>query len=192
MPPKKSSSDYMREVRDYIAQHGSAPVETPNTAGYALAKRIHVARTRGVFNAAQLAELDSGIPAPAAVQKKPAGAIAAAARVAEPKSAPAKTTPGKRGASPSQERSASAAAPMTSKRSKMPEVNLREGLFVDPQQGALSGMASSTTTVEICVDTRQAALASSSSASNPAAAPSSATDQSNTKTPLIVIWHRRV
>ena len=117
MPPKKSSSDYMREFRDYIAQHGSAPVATPNTAGYALAGRIRKAREKGVFNAAQLAELDSGIPAPAAVQKKPAGAIAAAARVAEPKSAPAKTTPGKRGASPSQERSASAAAPMTSKRS---------------------------------------------------------------------------
>ena len=152
MPPKKSASDYMREVRDYIAQHGSAPVETPNSAGCRLAARIRVARAKGVFSAAELAELDSGIPAPAAVQKKPAGAIAAAATVAQPKSALAKTTPGKRGASPSQERSASAAAPMTSKRSKMPEVNLREGLFVDPQQGALSGMASSTTTPEICAD----------------------------------------
>ena len=92
-PPKKSSAEYMREVRDYYAQHGSMPAENRNSPGYALAKRIRKARAKSVFNAAELAELDSKIPAPAAEQKKPAGAVAAAARVAQPRSAPRKTTP---------------------------------------------------------------------------------------------------
>ena len=77
-PPKKSTADIMRERREYIAQHGTVPVETPNTTGYLLAKRIRTARDQGVFNAAELAELDSPIPAPAAAQAKSAGAVAAA------------------------------------------------------------------------------------------------------------------
>ena len=80
-PPKKASADYMREWRDYRAQHGSVPVESPNSAGYALAIRIRKARDRCVFNAAELAELDSPIPAPAAAQPKSAGAVAAARRL---------------------------------------------------------------------------------------------------------------
>ena len=92
-PPKKTSADYMREWRDYRAQHGSVPVENPGSAGNTLARRIRQARAKGVFNAAELAELDSKILAPAAAQKKPAGAVAAAARVAQPRSAPTKTTP---------------------------------------------------------------------------------------------------
>ena len=74
MPPRRASADYMRERREFIAQHGSEPVETPGSAGYALATRIRKARAKGVFNAAELAELDSEIPAPAAAQKNPAGA----------------------------------------------------------------------------------------------------------------------
>ena len=73
-PPRRASADYMREVREFRAQHGSEPVETPDSAGYALATRIRKARAKGVFNAAELAELDSEIPAPAAAQKNPAGA----------------------------------------------------------------------------------------------------------------------
>ena len=64
MPPKKAHSEYMREWRKYRAQHGSVPVETLGSAGYALAVRIRKARRRGVFNAAELAELDSPIPDP--------------------------------------------------------------------------------------------------------------------------------
>ena len=67
-PPPKTSTDYMREWRDYRAQHGSVSVETPDSAGYALALRIRKARDRGVFDAVELAELDSPIPAPAAAQ----------------------------------------------------------------------------------------------------------------------------
>jgi uncharacterized membrane protein len=243
-PPRKAPADYMRQVRDFKAQHGFSPSETRGGAGVALARCIRKARAQGVFNAAELAELDSEIPAPAAAQKKPAGAVAAAARVAQPRSAPTKTTPagsaissalggsslgsgarsssdiarpsdpliveaadpqvpdpeidggelvlddpppsrsnpeierqdifghrsdntssatgqeaggsttsdaglgatlsrastGKRGAPASQESAASAAAPKTKKRSKIPEVSLREGLFFDPQQGAWCGM----------------------------------------------------
>ena len=92
-PPKTTSADYMREWRDYRAQHGSVPVETPNSAGYALAIRIRKARDRHVFDAAELAELDSPIPGPAAAQSKSPGAVAASARVAQPRKAPAKATP---------------------------------------------------------------------------------------------------
>ncbi len=80
-PPRRASADYMREVREFRAQHGSKPVETPDSAGYALATRIRKARAKGVFNAAELAELDSKIPAPAAAQEEPAGAVAATAGV---------------------------------------------------------------------------------------------------------------
>ena len=38
-PPRRASADYMREVRDDRAQHGSMPVENPDSAGYALAMR---------------------------------------------------------------------------------------------------------------------------------------------------------
>ena len=54
---------------------------------------IRKARAKGVFNAAELAELDSEIPAPAAAQKNPAGAVAASAGVAQPRLAPARATP---------------------------------------------------------------------------------------------------
>ena len=92
-PPKKFPGEYMREWREYRAQHGSAPVENPGSAGYALAKRIRTARGQGVFNAAELAELNSPIPAPAAAQAKAAGAVGAAAMVSQPRSAPARATP---------------------------------------------------------------------------------------------------
>ena len=92
-PPKKTSADYMRAERDYRAQHGSGPVETQGSPGYWLAKCIRQARAAGVFNAAELAELDSPIPASAAAKAKSAGAVAAAARVAQPRSAAAKATP---------------------------------------------------------------------------------------------------
>ena len=88
-PPKIAAADYMREWRLYRAQHGSDPVESPGSAGYELALRIRKARDRGVFNTAELAELDSPIPAPAAAQAKSAGAVAAAAMVSQPRSAPA-------------------------------------------------------------------------------------------------------
>ena len=92
-PPRRAAADYMREVREFRAQHGSEPVETPDSAGYALATRIRKARAKGVFNAAELAELDSEIPAPAAAQKNPAGAVAATAGVAQTRLAPARATP---------------------------------------------------------------------------------------------------
>ena len=79
-PPRRASADYMRERREFIAQHGSEPVETPGNAGNALATRIRKARAKGIFNAAELAELDSKIPAPAA-------------GVAQPRLAPARATP---------------------------------------------------------------------------------------------------
>ena len=85
-PPRKASADYMREVREFRAQHGSDPVETPGSAGYALATCIRKARAKRIFNAAELAELDSEIPAPAAAPKKPVDAVAAAARVPQPRS----------------------------------------------------------------------------------------------------------
>ena len=47
---------------------------------------------------------------------------------------------GKRSTPASQGSAARAAAPETRKRSKIPEVSLREGLFFDPQQGAWCGM----------------------------------------------------
>ena len=53
-PPKKKSTDYMREWREYRAQHGSVPVENPNSAGYLLAINIRKARERGVFNAEEI------------------------------------------------------------------------------------------------------------------------------------------
>ena len=96
-PPTKASAGYMREWRAFRAQHGSVPVENSDSVGHALATRIRKARAKGVFNAAELAELDSKILAPAASQKQPAGAVAAAARVAQPRSAPTKTTPMPRG-----------------------------------------------------------------------------------------------
>ena len=80
-PPRKDAADYMREVREFRALHGSDPVETPHSAGYALATRIRKARAKRVFNAVELAELDSKILAPAATPKKPDDAVAAAARV---------------------------------------------------------------------------------------------------------------
>ena len=92
-PPKKTSADYMRAERDYRAQHGSGPVETRGSICFWLAKSIRKARAAGVFNAAELAELDSPIPASAAAKAKSAGAVAAAARVAQPRSAAAKATP---------------------------------------------------------------------------------------------------
>ena len=55
--------------------------------------RIQKVRAKGVFNAAELAELDSKITAPAAKQNERAGAVAAVAKVAQPRSAPTKTTP---------------------------------------------------------------------------------------------------
>ena len=73
--PPKNSADFMREWRDYRAQHGSVPVETPDSAGYALALRIRKARDRYVFDAVELAELDLPILAPAAAQAKSAGAV---------------------------------------------------------------------------------------------------------------------
>ena len=79
-PPKQTAADYMRAVRDYRAQHGSGPVEHPDSAGYGLAKRIRTARAAGVFDAAELAELDSLISASAAAKAKPAGAVAAVAK----------------------------------------------------------------------------------------------------------------
>ena len=48
-PPREASADYMLEVRDYKAQHGSAPVENRESAGYTLATRIWKARAKGVF-----------------------------------------------------------------------------------------------------------------------------------------------
>ena len=49
----------MREVRDYMVQHGSMPVESASSAGYLLAKRIRAQRDRGTFNRVELAELNS-------------------------------------------------------------------------------------------------------------------------------------
>ena len=92
-PPKKTPADYMRETRDFRALHKCDPVENPGTPGYALAMRIRKARAKGIFNAAELAELDSKIPAPAAKQNERAGAVAAVAKVAQPRSAPTKTSP---------------------------------------------------------------------------------------------------
>ena len=92
-PPSKTSADHMREMRRYRVQHGSVPVENPGSPGYALAMRIRKARAKGIFNAAELAELDSKIPAPAAKQNERAGAVAAVAKVAQPRSAPTKTSP---------------------------------------------------------------------------------------------------
>jgi hypothetical protein len=42
-PPKETSAVFMREWRDYRAQHGSVPAESPDSAGYALALRIRKA-----------------------------------------------------------------------------------------------------------------------------------------------------
>ena len=70
MAPKKTSQDYLREWREYRAQHGSVPLETSKSAGHALAMRIRKARERGVFNAAELAELDSPTSVPAEAQPK--------------------------------------------------------------------------------------------------------------------------
>ena len=41
-----------------MVQHGSKPVETPGSPGYQLARSIRKARSQGLFNAAELAELD--------------------------------------------------------------------------------------------------------------------------------------
>ena len=54
---------------------------------------------------------------------------------------------GKRSTPASQGNVASAAAPKTRKRFKIPDVSLREGLFFDPQQGAWCGMHILTITV---------------------------------------------
>ena len=56
---KGLSVEYMREVRDYMVQHGSMPVESASSAGYLLAKRIRAQRDRGTFNRVELAELNS-------------------------------------------------------------------------------------------------------------------------------------
>ena len=47
--------EYMDEVRDYIAQHGSMPREMPSDAGYLLAKRIRMQLQRDTFNAQERA-----------------------------------------------------------------------------------------------------------------------------------------
>ena len=43
---KRSASASLREWRNFRAQYGSDPVETPGSAGYALALRIRKARGR--------------------------------------------------------------------------------------------------------------------------------------------------
>ena len=123
-PSKKTPTDYMRETRDFRALHKCDPVENPGTPGYALAMRIRKARAKGIFNVAELAELDS------IIGHRPGNTSAATGQ----------EDAGKRGAPACQESAASAAAPKTRKRSKIPEVSLREGLFFDPQQGAWCGM----------------------------------------------------
>ena len=59
MPPKKAPADYLREWREYKALHGSRPVESLGSAGYALAVSIRRARATGKFTATELAELDA-------------------------------------------------------------------------------------------------------------------------------------
>ena len=59
MPPKKTSADYLREWRQFKADHGFEPAETKGGVGYSLAVRIRSARARGVFSDIEIAEIDA-------------------------------------------------------------------------------------------------------------------------------------
>ena len=54
---RKTPAHYLREWREFKSLHGSSPVESPRSAGYMLAHRLRMARSRGKFSAAELAEL---------------------------------------------------------------------------------------------------------------------------------------
>ena len=75
-PKKKTSANILCERRKYMVQHGSKPVETPGSPGYQLARSIRKARSQGIFNAAELAELDSPLLAAAAAKASTAGMAA--------------------------------------------------------------------------------------------------------------------
>ena len=59
MPPKKTSADYLREWRQFKADHGFEPAETKGGVGYSLAVRSRRARARGVFSDIEIAEIDA-------------------------------------------------------------------------------------------------------------------------------------
>ena len=50
-PPRRASDEYIEEVRDYMAQHGSMPRENTSGAGHTLATRIRMQLERGALNA---------------------------------------------------------------------------------------------------------------------------------------------
>ena len=53
----KTPAHYLREWREFKSLHGSSPMESPRSAGYMLAHRLRMARSRSKFSAAELAEL---------------------------------------------------------------------------------------------------------------------------------------
>ena len=56
---RRTFDEYMDEVREYIAQHGSMPRANTSGAGHTLAKRIKMQLERGTFDARERAELHS-------------------------------------------------------------------------------------------------------------------------------------
>ena len=90
----------MAEWRKYVVLYGSVPVEKVTSPGCGLAQRIRKARARGVFNAAQLAELNCSSPGSVVAQARSAGAVAVPGMVLRRRSARARATPASSAFSP--------------------------------------------------------------------------------------------
>ena len=83
----------MAEWRKYVLLYGPVPVEKLTSPGYWLAQRIRRARARGLFNAAQLAELNCSNPGSGVAQARSAGVVGVPGKVPRRKPARARATP---------------------------------------------------------------------------------------------------
>lgn len=88
MPTKRDAQEYLLQYRSFISKYGFKPAETVGNPGHSLARAVRLAKNRGVFNTAQLKEMESmltnpptGLGAAAAVAATAAAWGAAAAVV---------------------------------------------------------------------------------------------------------------